>query len=91
VRATAVDLQRVLAALERHGVREVEISESAGGYVCEHLYHHLLGRAGERGIPALFLHVPPERYASLARQLEVVRLVLAELVGADPQARTSRG
>jgi pyroglutamyl-peptidase len=90
-RATEIDLARLLAALERRGVGAIGISESAGGYVCEHLYHHLLGRARERGVPALFLHVPPERFASLARQLEVVRWVLEELVAVDPQARTSRG
>jgi hypothetical protein len=59
--------------------------------VCEHLYHHVLERARERGIPALFVHVPPEQHASLPRQIEVVRWVLAELVGADRQSRTSRG
>jgi pyroglutamyl-peptidase len=91
VRATEIELAPVLAALERRGVREIGISESAGGYVCEHLYHHVLERARERGIPALFVHVPPEQHASLPRQIEVVRWVLAELVGADRQSRTSRG
>lgn len=80
-RTTEVDLARLVAALERRGAGAIGISESAGGYVCEHLYHHLLGRARERGIPALFLHVPPEAHASLARQVEVVRWVLEDLVG----------
>jgi pyroglutamyl-peptidase len=73
---TALPLEPVLRALERCGVEEARISEDAGGFVCEWLYHHLLLRARERGARALFVHVPPERFTPLARQIEVVRAVL---------------
>ena len=77
---TRIDLARVLAALRRHGVRNARISERAGGYVCERVYHHILTRAGEQGVPGLFVHVPPLRFARLARQVQVVTWVLEEIL-----------
>jgi len=76
---TGLDLALVLASLRARGVADARVSRSAGGYVCERIYHHLLVRAAERGVPALFVHVPPLRFAPLARQVEVVGWVLEEL------------
>ncbi|HEX6881942.1 MAG TPA: hypothetical protein VF530_01095 [Planctomycetota bacterium] len=78
--ATSLPLAPVRAALRRRGVERVRVSSSAGGYVCERVYHHLLQRAAERGLPALFVHVPPLRFTPLARQVQVVRWILAELL-----------
>jgi pyroglutamyl-peptidase len=77
---TGVDLERLLAALGRRGVADARISHRAGGYVCERIYHHLLGRAAERGAPGLFVHVPPLRFVPLERQVQVLRWVLEEAV-----------
>lgn len=78
--ATGLPLAAIRAALRRRGVERVRVSHSAGGYVCERVYHHLLRRAGERDLPALFVHVPPLRFTPLARQVRVVRWILAELL-----------
>ena len=77
---TELDLVRLLARL-RAGAIDVYLSADAGGYVCERVYHHLLARGSERGVPALFVHVPPLRFTPLARQVEVVGRILEELVG----------
>mgnify|MGYP001176955962 CR=1 FL=1 len=77
---TSVDLARLLAALRRRGASEARISCTAGGFVCEHIYHHLLTRAGERGLPGLFVHVPRLCFARLERQVQVVGWVLEELL-----------
>jgi pyrrolidone-carboxylate peptidase len=84
---TIVPLARLLARLHGRGLAEVRISHTAGGYVCEHLYHHLLARAAERGVPGLFVHVPPLRFTPLERQLEVLRAILAELAPRAPRPR----
>ena len=75
---SGVDLVPVLAALHRRGVGDARISRTAGGYVCERIYHHLLVRARERGVAGLFVHVPPLRFAGLERQVQVVEWVLEE-------------
>lgn len=75
---SGVDLVRLLAAMRRHGVEDARISRTAGGYVCERIYHHLLTRAGEHGVAGLFLHVPPLRFAPIERQIQVAGWVLAE-------------
>lgn len=76
---TSLDLARLLDGLRRRGVADARISRTAGGYVCERIYHHVLVRARERGVPGLFVHVPPVRFAPLARQIQVVSWVLEEL------------
>ena len=77
--ATEFALEPLLARLEARGVADAWISESAGGYVCEWIYHHILTRGRERGTAAFFVHVPPERFAPLERQIEVVRWILEAL------------
>jgi pyroglutamyl-peptidase len=77
--ATSIDLARLRSALRARGVADARLSRNAGGYVCEHLYHRLLQRSAASGIPGLFVHVPPERFAPLERQVEVVGWILAEL------------
>jgi pyroglutamyl-peptidase len=77
---TGIDLERLLAALKRRGVRQARISRTAGGYVCERVYHHLLARARERAVPGLFVHLPPLERASLRRQVQVVTWILEELL-----------
>jgi pyroglutamyl-peptidase len=79
---TSVALRPLLEGLRARGVERVRISRTAGGYVCERVYHHLLVRAGERGVPGLFVHVPPLCYTPLARQIRVLRWML-ELWAAD--------
>jgi pyroglutamyl-peptidase len=56
---TTAPLDRLLAELPRAGLA-VEHSLSAGSYVCNHLYYHLLHRAhGCRPAPpVLFVHLP---------------------------------
>lgn len=88
---TSLPLGPLLADLKARGAEPVRISRTAGGYVCERVYHHLLVRAAERQVPALFVHVPPLRFTPLARQVRIVRWVLELLLGgrARPPARQS--
>src|SRR5262245_28021609 len=48
---------RELSELESLGAGRVWVSRDRGGYVCERIYHHVLGRSLELGVPALFVHV----------------------------------
>ena len=73
-----VDLVGLLARLRARSI-DAYLSADAGGYVCERVYHHLLARGRERGVPALFVHVPPLRFTPLPRQVEVVGRILEEL------------
>lgn len=74
--ATGLALEPLLDALRAHGVAEARISEDCGGYVCERVYHHLLGRGRERDVAALFVHVPPLRFTPVERQTEILRWFL---------------
>jgi len=52
-------------------------SAGAGGYVCERVYRWLLEAGERRGIPALFVHVPPLSSLGLEAQAqELTRLLL---------------
>ena len=64
------------------GAARVEVSDDAGGYVCERAYYELLetGRRLER--PALFLHVPPAGEIPPAAQAPIVRALVAACLGA---------
>ena len=86
-RATVLDVERLREALERAGAHDARVSDDAGGYVCEATYHHALRRADERGVPALFLHVPPNAAVPVERQLPLVRGLLPHLL--DPSNRRS--
>jgi len=77
---SSLDLEAVAAALERESPGRVRVSEDAGGFVCERLYHHALGRARERGVPALFVHVPRAELMPLGEQERALRALLIELV-----------
>ena len=50
---TSIPLTPLADALRREGLA-VEVSLSAGTYVCNHLYYHLL----HHRLPALFVHLP---------------------------------
>jgi pyroglutamyl-peptidase len=76
---TGLDLEVLAAALVRGGASDVRISDDAGGFVCERAYHLALTRAAERGIPAVFLHVPPLDAVGLERQSRAVAAMLAAL------------
>lgn len=82
---TAVDLPGLVQAIERTGV-PVAISDSAGTYVCNALYFHLLGWARPRGVPAVFVHLPPLDLLPLHQQVEAVAAAVQYVasVGAAP-------
>jgi pyroglutamyl-peptidase len=79
--ATGLDLERLAAVLRAAGAPRVRLSEDAGRYVCERVYHHLLVRAAELGAAGLFLHVPPVDAVPLATQVAAVRALVAALSG----------
>ena len=85
-RRTGLDLEALAGALRAAGSEDAWISEDAGGYICERVYHHVLGRAAELGVPGFFLHVPPlpelgadAKIRHLEAQADCVRALLVEL------------
>lgn len=76
---TELDLAPFERALRDAGAPAIELSNDAGGYVCERSYHHLLLRARELGVPALFLHVPPIAVVGVEQQIGIVRAVLEQI------------
>lgn len=76
---TGVDLPRMERALRAAGAGDVRISDDAGGFVCERIYHHALTRAEERGISGLFVHVPPVEVQDSREQTRLVAALLREL------------
>lgn len=81
----------LVEALTAAGV-PVEVSDDAGGYVCNHLYYRALHAVAMRGLdtPVAFIHVPPlpehctDRAGGLAfeRLEEAVRALIAAVRGA---------
>lgn len=58
VHDTRLDLGAMVAALTAEGL-DAEISDDAGSYVCNHVYHAALsGPCHSDGIPGLFVHIP---------------------------------
>lgn len=81
-RATRVDMELAAELLTGVARMEVEISEDAGGYVCESTYHAILSEALRIDSRGLFLHVPSLDIIPLTEQIEVVRSFLGQLVPA---------
>lgn len=81
---TPLDLEHLAQRLQAAGAPAVELSHDAGQYVCERTYHHVLRRAEERGIPGLFLHVPPAASAPVPVQLGILRAWLPSLLPSLP-------
>jgi len=69
------------------------LSDSAGGYVCNHLYYHLLHLLHTRSIPAGFIHLPPiprePRQRRQAERDQVRAITLA--IEATLRARAGQG
>lgn len=87
---STIDLRRLLEGLRGRGVTDARISRTAGGYVCERIYHHILVRSEVRGAHGLFLHVPPLRFTPVERQIEVARWLLEELLSSGELAASAR-
>lgn len=78
--STDLDLERLEEFLREGGAERTMLSDDAGGYVCERVYHAVLARAERLSIPGLFLHVPPVDHVPLDRQLPVVESLVRGLV-----------
>lgn len=82
---TRLPLGDVVAHLQSAG-HPVEVSFSAGSFVCNHLYYQLLHATSQQGPPLLFVHLPllPEQHTPrvraftmpLEQQVNCVREVL---------------
>jgi len=78
-RRTTADLESLARAMGDGAGLGVRISEDAGGYLCERCYWDVLGESARRGVPGVFLHVPPPEALALEDQLGPVRALLEEL------------
>lgn len=68
---TSVDVRALCAAIDAAGIA-VEVSNTAGTYVCNAWYYALL----HAGVDAVFLHLPPLTEVPLQQQVEAVRIAL---------------
>ncbi len=69
--AADVDLPGLVAALQQAGPA-AHVSNTAGTYVCNALYFHLLRWARPRGVPAVFVHLPPPERLPIEEQVAAV-------------------
>ncbi|MEE2941525.1 MAG: hypothetical protein VX460_14155 [Planctomycetota bacterium] len=79
-RRPGVDLVALRALLSAAGADRTSLSNDAGGYLCERVFREGLELGRERGVTALFLHVPPLEYVPAAYQTQVVHDWLASWV-----------
>jgi len=83
---TGLDINHFVFELKNKNI-PVEVSLSAGGYVCNHLYYNTLKHFGDR---VLFVHVPnlpefdlsPDRSKSLSLEtmLEATRFLISRMI-----------
>ena len=79
-RRPAADLTALRALLSAAGADRTVLSNDAGGYLCERVFREGLELGVERGVTALFLHVPPLEHAPATHQAQVVYDWLASWV-----------
>ena len=79
-RRPAADLTELRALLSAAGADRTVLSNDAGGYLCERVFREGLELGVERGVTALFLHVPPLEHAPATHQAQVVHDWLASWV-----------
>jgi pyroglutamyl-peptidase len=75
-------LDKILERLRQARIPSA-ISHHAGTYVCNHLFYEALAATT---VPCGFIHLPPFRAVSKARQLKAVRLALEALGGSSRAA-----
>lgn len=75
---TSVDLEKLFSQFDSHDRQALEISYSAGAYVCNDLYFRMLNEKSIRA-EKLFIHIPPfaaiEKIAQVALMSQVVRWI----------------
>ena len=86
VRHTTLPADAIIAALHEEDI-PVRQSWFAGLYVCNYVFYRLLGDAGQRSMPAGFIHVPPlpsqEPYGmELTTMLQSIRMAVNITVAA---------
>ena len=97
---STLPIKAIVAALRGAGI-PASVSQSAGTYVCNHVFYGLQHRLAGSGVRSGFMHVPwlPEQAAlqtgqpsmPLATMLDGVRLALATALATDRDVRTSGG
>lgn len=86
-RRTVLDVDALANDLVEAGFT-ARASDDAGGYVCEWCYGQALEHGERLGVPALFIHVPPEGAEVDARRDQALGLVLGAIerhLGAAPR------
>jgi len=77
---TTLDLDALGFAMLLAGAAGADISEDAGGFVCERCYYEVLSVAGQLLVPGLFVHVPPEDVLPVEVQFAPLQALVTELV-----------
>jgi len=72
---TAVDVRGLADAIASAGT-PARVSNTAGTFVCNAWYYRLLHALAPRGVPVVFLHLPPLEVLPLEQQIEAVRIAL---------------
>lgn len=98
---TTLPVKAMAHAIDRAHI-PVELSQSAGAFVCNHVFYGLMQRAEARGFRAGFVHVPllPEQLARaknegapalpLEAQIPALRIALEVALGAPVSRASSR-
>jgi pyroglutamyl-peptidase len=97
---STLPIKAMVAALRAAGM-PASVSQSAGTYVCNHLFYGLQHRLAGSGVRSGFMHLPllPEQAARrpgqpslpLATMIDGVRLALATALATDRDLRSSGG
>ncbi len=85
---SGLDLEGLRDILVHAGADDARISDGAGGYVCERIFHAVLAHGRRLGIPGLFLHVPSAGRLPTPEQLPIVRDLLVAFASLRSQRDT---
>ena len=79
---TRLDLPHVQAAMRSKG-HDVDISNHAGAYICNHIFYTALehARNASPATQCLFVHVPPLRETIEGQRLEDMLALISNLIG----------
>ena len=89
---STLPVKRMVAAL-RAGGFAAEVSQTAGTYVCNHVFYGLMHEAARLGVPARcgFMHLPPLGLAPLPSQIDAVRVALRAALASGPDLAEAGG
>lgn len=89
---STLPIKRMVSELQAAGLG-AEVSQTAGTYVCNHVFYGLMHWASTQARPPRcgFVHVPALSHTPLTTQVDAVRLALRAALAAGDDIRTTGG